>query len=40
VVSRDVPEPGLLEIKPDGAMRGSTDGYDKRLRDMRGVSCT
>jgi hypothetical protein len=36
VVSLDVPEPGVLEIRPDGVMRDRTTGYDKRLRDMEG----
>jgi glucose-6-phosphate isomerase len=32
-----LPEPGLLFLTPDGAMRGATGAYDKHLRDMSGV---
>lgn len=35
--SLSIPEPGELTIEPDGAMKGRTGSYDKRLGDMHGV---
>jgi glucose-6-phosphate isomerase, archaeal len=32
-----VPEPGLIGLGVDGAMRGATSHYEKRLGDMAGV---
>ncbi|MCW2702874.1 MAG: glucose-6-phosphate isomerase [Blastococcus sp.] len=32
-----VPDPGLLALGADGAMRGATSSYEKRLGDMAGV---
>jgi glucose-6-phosphate isomerase len=32
-----VPDPGLLALGADGAMRGATSSYEKRLGDMVGV---
>jgi glucose-6-phosphate isomerase, archaeal len=32
-----VPEPGLLALGVDGAMKGATSSYEKRLGDMAGV---
>jgi glucose-6-phosphate isomerase len=32
-----VPEPGLLALGMDGAMKGATSSYEKRLGDMAGV---
>ena len=36
-MTQAVPEPGLLGLGADGAMRGATSSYEKRLGDMTGV---